>query len=296
MTSTANDLKGLITSARANQTYDMVGEVFDLAGQRIDERVLVAGVKFRNFQVKNGELVLRAMQGWSISNFDFDNATLGMLGGVGCSITDGTIHDTQSMAQLQIAWDDVFGRLDTPAAWIVQGVTLARNSMDAPASGSTAVQNHGIYCHTIQDTAMHGKIVDCTFSDHPNGSNLKLGGTNASSGFARDIDVSSCRFTQRGGRGGNITLVSSTTAKFEDCTPVENTPERVLTANGPAQASFARSPFKGIEVATMSKKIVTQNYWFFGPRSFTYQVPWYVPHSELTSAPAGTNLEGISWL
>lgn len=285
-------------NARAHDVVDLsdlgtLGEV-DYRPRADQGNVTVQGARFAD------RLTLRDAVGWTIKGDVFiggPNAGVTLMGGIGCSVLDSSFADTQSMAQLAVVDDVYFGKVTPPMHWTVARSGFVNQAVNGPPADADPTQCHQIYAHTTVDTAMNGLISGCRFERAPYGANVKLGGTHTWSGHARGNTIRESSFRQYDRMGTNILLVASSVANLvTNCDGSgANNPSRGVSVNGPASCHFENSPFNGIEVVTMSEKVVTVRYWFFGPRTFTYKHPFYSPHTELTSAPCGTDLEGLSW-
>lgn len=291
MTLQAEDLRQILSRASTGEILDLHDETFDLSGSVVDHRPEVAGVQLKNFCVLNGVLRLRGARGWALTDGLFDRGNLGLLGGDSWGLRGVDFSGGSSMAQLQIAWDDLFGVKSSPKNWRVEYCTFDGQSLEGPAPGTTEVQNHNVYVHSDIDQYMSGLFSNCTFSRAPYGSNLKLGGTSTFSGFTKGVLVKECLFYQAEGKGVNILLPGYSQANvFQDCSQMMgNNPLTVLHTNGPAIAKFVRCKFTGRQVVNVEYARRTFLWW-----SWMQWVGYAAQQFDV--APVGKNVEGISWV
>ncbi len=280
------------------------GDVLDLTGRTltgaIDFTPTATDVTIIGLTCEMG-LRLRDAVRWTIRGCEFTGTgALSMIGGDGWTVDQCRFHDTVTMAQMQVAWNAAG---QAPTNWTIRDTSFVNQSqaeqsapkvVDPYEGGMPPYQTDGfqstqLYIHTFNPGVMNGLIEDCQFAEAPWGANLKMGGTSTFSGYCQGVTVRSCSFRQSNGKGTNILLPGYSQANvFEDCATIDgNQPFRVLTVNGPGQALFQRCTLAGgPQVVSVSAK----SWSLFGK---PYPMWWYTPHSDLTTVPPGTSVEGV---
>lgn len=237
----------------------------------------------------HGSTMLVGCQDVTFENCEFvgsptgDKAVMCFLGGRGFKVLDSLFRDGVQRGQLSIGLNSrVTGAARNPYDWLIQGCEFQ------PPEGQWGnyPQTHHIYCLADPNYSQNGRIVDCDFSGHPFGYNVKIGGTGKDpiGEGAKGITLENCRLhgVMAGGRAATILLEgASTDAAVIGCTVDGDAVPYIQAVDG------ARLRMSG---TVLPKGVVEYSSW---------KVLYFFSQSAKKTVPVGVkpaNIGGISWV